>query len=175
MNIISITPESIVNGNGLRTVFWLQGCPHHCDGCHNPDSWEFKDVEIDTDYESTLHNSMNDPLISGITISGGEPLADKNLSTTLEILSNLRPNKDVWIYTGYIWEKLMERQEPRLKKILLLTDVLVDGRYNKQLDSGYMRGSTNQRIISCKDSINSGELVSFNNAYYQNFKDVERR
>ena len=138
MRIAGILPHSLVNGEGVRYVVFLQGCPHHCSGCQNPDTWDFSGgkevsvINIAEDYKNTK-------CLDGITLSGGEPFAQQE--ACVELLK-LLPDVNVWIYTGYEYEDI---QNTELAK---LADVLVVGRFVESLKcEGKMYGSSNQRII----------------------------
>lgn len=153
--LLQIDQCSICNGPGFRTVVWLTGCPHHCEGCQNPQtasyfaegSHTFTDKDWDVIYQVSNHD-----YIAGITISGGDPLYEVNVNTTMEIASRFKksfPDKDVWVYTGYTMEEL----EKRGITASMLKDsgisVVVDGEFIKELKTttSPFIGSTNQRII----------------------------
>lgn len=138
MRVAGIVPHSLVNGDGIRFVVFLQGCPHHCHGCQNPDTWDFdggeevSPEEIADQYKSTR-------FLDGITLSGGEPFAQQE--ACLELL-RLIPYANVWIYTGYEYEAI---QDTELAK---RADVLVVGRFVEAMKcEGQLYGSSNQRII----------------------------
>ena len=138
MRIAGVVPHSFVNGEGIRYVVFLQGCPHHCPNCHNQDTWDFnggKEMpvkDIAEDYKSKK-------FLDGITLSGGEPFAQHD--ACVELLK-LLPNVNVWVYTGYEYEDI---QHTELAK---LTDVLVVGRFVEALKcDGKFFGSSNQQII----------------------------
>lgn len=142
MRIAGTLPCSFVNGDGSRYVVFLQGCPHHCEGCQNPETWDFnggKDItpaEIVADFKKRR-------LLDGITLSGGEPFCQQE--ACMELLDML-PAKNVWIYTGYGYEEIADT--PLAQR----ADVLVVGRFVESLRcEGHMYGSSNQRIIR-KDS-----------------------
>ena len=149
--------DSIVDGPGLRFTVFTQGCPHHCEGCHNPQTWDFKggkDVEIAEIVEKMRRN----PLLSGVTLSGGEPFMQAEACAEIaEAAHGMGLN--VWTYTGYTWEEIVGR--PQFWNLLIETDVLVDGPFvkeQKSLDLLY-RGSRNQRLIDVKKSIDAGRVV----------------
>ena len=148
MRIIDYTPNSIVDGEGIRQVFWLSGCPHHCEECHNMQTWDF---ESGTDYLNTavIHNALSSPF--NVTFSGGEPLLQvTDLIIVCKALK--RANRNIWLYTGYTWEEIMGTFK---EQVLSYIDVLVDGRFIKELrDSKLLfRGSSNQRIIDVPKSL----------------------
>lgn len=130
-------PRSFVNGEGVRYVIFLQGCPHHCHGCHNPDTWDFnggKEVSIHDIVEGFKRRKF----IDGITISGGEPFAQQE--ACVELLKQL-PGVNVWIYTGYEYEDIQDTELARM------ADVLVVGHFVESLKCNGLFGSSNQRII----------------------------
>ncbi|MCX8074369.1 MAG: anaerobic ribonucleoside-triphosphate reductase activating protein [Clostridia bacterium] len=161
LRIAGVVKESIVDGPGIRYVVFTQGCPHKCIGCHNPQTHDFNSgYVIDTDkiYDEVLEN----PLIKGITLSGGEPFAQ---AKELAILaSNLRQkNYDVIVYTGYTFESLVENSNESNGYLDLIenSDALIDGKFEIDKMNKFLkfRGSENQRVIDCVSSLNSGEIV----------------
>lgn len=155
MNYCGITAPDIANGTGCRVVLWISGCNHKCKGCHNPETWDYKyGKTFDEDAKNIIYQWLSKPYIKGLTISGGDPL-DRSNDELLEILdlciyvkTNF-PDKDIWIYTGYTYEQLLENSNNNILNILLQSDYLVDGPFIKELRdlSIPFRGSTNQRII----------------------------
>lgn len=141
--INGIIKESIVDGEGLRYVIFVQGCPHHCKGCQNPQTWNFKKGKWVIEC-SIAKEIMENPLLDGITFSGGEPFALKENESGLIRIAEFAHNKglNVWCYTGYLYEEIKDRE---LTKHI---DVLVDGKFiEEQKCYDGFRGSTNQRII----------------------------
>ena len=146
MKVMNIIHDSIVDGEGLRTVVFLAGCPHFCKGCHNPSSWNREngiDMTIDEIYEEVMSNPLTD-----VTFSGGEPFMQAD---ELQILAKRlkQSNKNIWIYSGFTYEELIDHPNPNCQKLLMLCDVLVDGRFelDKHDPNLLFRGSANQRII----------------------------
>lgn len=138
MRISGILSPSFVNGEGTRYVVFLQGCPHHCPSCQNPDTWDFNGG-IEVPVETIAKDFKSKKLLDGITLSGGEPFAQQK--ACIELLK-LLPGVNVWIYTGYEYEDI---QNTELAK---LADVLVVGRFIESLKcEGKMYGSSNQKII----------------------------
>lgn len=138
MRIAGVLRHSLINGDGIRYVVFLQGCPHHCQGCHNQATWDFdggKEVavtEIAEDFKSRK-------FLDGITLSGGEPFAQHD--ACVELLK-LLPDVNVWVYTGYEYEDIQDTE------LAQLADVLVVGRFVESLKcEGKFYGSTNQKII----------------------------
>ena len=151
MRIIDYTPNSTVDGIGVRQVFWSAGCPHHCKGCHNPQTWDY-DTGNDWDNSEIVSMALKSPY--NVTFSGGDPfIQSRDLHY---VLRQIKPFKNVWVYTGYTWEELMEITLP--KRTLQYIDVLVDGRFVEELrDSDLLfRGSSNQRLIDVQKSLREG-------------------
>lgn len=155
MRIIDYTPNSIVDGTGVRQVFWLAGCPHHCNGCHNPITWNPMGGETYTVPE-VVDIAMNSPF--DVTFSGGEPFFQ--YIELLDACSYLhRRGKNIWVYTGYTYEELVK--DTYCLSILANIDVLVDGEFVKELANPKLRfkGSSNQRIIDVQKSLANKEVV----------------
>lgn len=151
----NLTEESIVDGEGIRTVIWMQGCPHHCKGCHNPETWNVEKGFL-VDVKEVVEKIRNVSFQTGVTLSGGDPLIQ--IDACLEIAKYCQSlGLNVWCYTGYKMEELLIRanKETNLKELLLNIDVLVDGPFMLELKSYDVpfRGSSNQRIIDSKKSI----------------------
>lgn len=153
--------DSIVDGDGIRMVLWTQGCSHNCKGCHNPETHSFesgfiKDVDILKDEISKIKNH------DGITLSGGDPFFQ--IDSCLEIAMFCKKQRlNVWCYTGFTFEKLMDMSKlnPKVTMFLENIDVLIDGPFmleQKSLNLKF-RGSKNQRIINVKDSLKKGRPV----------------
>jgi len=146
LRINDVIPESIVDGPGIRYVIFTQGCPHHCPHCHNPQTHDFAGgclKDINDLYDEIIEN----PLLQGVTFSGGEPFLQPKPLTILA--KKLKQNGlDVVTYTGFIYESLKHIGTDELD-LLAVTDVLIDGAfdYNKRDASLKFRGSANQRII----------------------------
>ena len=155
MNLAGFYEESISNGEGLRAVVFVSGCPHHCRGCHNEiaQDYDFGEYFDQKKQEEILTKIIENESLRGVTISGGEPLCPPNIKGVLSFLKELKKRKsslDIWCYTGYTIEQLMEREDIYTKEILNIIDVLVDGKYVESLRnlSLKFRGSENQRIIN---------------------------
>ena len=161
IRIAGVVNDSIVDGPGLRFTVFTQGCPHHCEGCHNPQTWDFDGVKV-VEIAEIVEKIRKNRLLTGITLSGGEPFMQ-----ALECAEIAREahglGLSVWTYTGYTWEKItgMVGDRPQWWALLKETDVLVDGPFiqeEKSLDLLY-RGSRNQRLIDVKKSIYAGRVV----------------
>lgn len=158
-----ITTESIVDGEGIRSVIWTQGCRHHCPGCHNPSTHSFEDGFL-RDVSSVCEEIKNIPFQDGITLSGGDPL--EQIDACLEIAKFCQANNlSVWCYTGYTMEVLLKRcqKEDNLKELLSSIDVLVDSPFILELKSYNVpfRGSSNQRLIDAKKSVIENKICIY--------------
>ncbi len=152
-----LQPDSIVDGEGIRTVIWTQGCAHNCPGCHNPSTHDFKGgFLVDTD-EVILELSKLEGQ-TGITFSGGDPLFQKE-ACILIARAALKLNLNVWCYTGFRFEDLIK--DSKALEFLKYVDVLVDGKFmmeERSLNLDF-RGSRNQRIIDVKASLEKNETI----------------
>ena len=151
--IAGITNDSIVDGPGLRFTVFTQGCPHRCPGCHNPQTHDFGGgSEADTD--EIIAKIKRNPLLDGITLSGGEPFCQPEACAEIaRAARGLGPN--VWSYSGYTFEELTERGTEAQRALLREVDVLVDGRFElerRSLECRF-RGSSNQRLIDVPASL----------------------
>ena len=163
MNYIKVTKNDIANGIGVGCVLWVSGCDIHCKNCHNQSTWDFNSGQLFT--EDTMQEillTLTKPYISRFTISGGHPLDPHNAPKVLEIVKRVKmvfPNKDIWIYSGYVWEDIIK--DETLREILKYTDVLVDGAYIDELRdiSLAFRGSSNQRIIDVPKSLEQNKVI----------------
>ena len=163
MNYEKIDKCSVSNGLGVRTVLWISGCNIHCKNCHNQSTWDFNSgIPFTDDTMQEILYDLSKPYIKGLTLSGGHPLDPINAPEVLKIVKRIKmvfPNKDIWIYTGYVWEDIIK--DDTLKEILKRTDVLVDGAYIDELRdiSLPFMGSSNQRIIDAQESLNQNKVI----------------
>lgn len=150
LRIAGIVDDSVVDGEGMRLTVFTQGCPHHCPGCHNPDTHDFQGGH-ETTPEAILAEMEKNPLLSGVTFSGGEPFMQPAPLTRLARAVHQR-GLDVWSYTGFTLEELLARHNPAINALLAEIDVLVDGKYlEDQRDLTLtFRGSSNQRVIDMR-------------------------
>ncbi len=154
IRLAGVINDSIVDGPGLRYVIFTQGCPHHCEGCHNPESWDVNGgEEYSLDY--IIEKFKNNPLLSGVTLSGGEPLCQpKECAIIAEEAKNSGLN--VLLFTGYTYEQLkaMSTDKDDVNRLLSNIDILIDGKFEKsEKDLTLMyRGSRNQKIIDMNAS-----------------------
>lgn len=170
MRFQNITKDDMKNGDGLRVVLWVSGCSHHCPGCQNPITWDPDDGII---WEwgpclDEIDEELRKDYISGLTISGGDPFYKGNILTVLGICRHVKeefPEKTIWIYTGYTFEYLMSCLDFPASDMFGYIDVLVDGEFEKDLlDVNYpWAGSTNQRVIDVKKSLQEGKVVLYGN------------
>ena len=163
LRVAGIVSESVVDGPGIRYTIFTQGCRHHCKGCHNPQTHDFSGgYEVDTD--DLLKELIQDPLIQGVTFSGGDPFEQPLPLADLAAKVH-KAGRDVMAYTGYTFEQLLERgeREPSVMDLLRQTDVLIDGRFVLELLDYDLRfrGSSNQRVIDVPQSLATGRVVTF--------------
>ena len=150
LRICGTEPESIVDGEGIRFVVLVQGCPHHCPGCHNPGSHAFDGGTV-IGIEALYSEICGNPLLKGVTFSGGEPFCQPEPLSELARMVHAK-GLDVTTYTGYLYEDLLHIQDQGVAALLSQTDVLIDGPFilaEKDLTLAF-RGSRNQRIIDLK-------------------------
>ena len=182
MNYHNITYPDQNNGDGLRVVLWLSGCNHHCYNCQNPQTWDANSgIPFDESAKKELFRELDKDYISGLTLSGGDPLHEANLDGVLELVNEIRllfPNKSIWIYSGYTWEECQPFNDdgilkpnkfaPNLQNILKKRyeiisqcNVMVDGRYiDSQRDITLKwRGSNNQRVIDIRQSLQQNKVI----------------
>jgi len=165
MNICGYYPESINEGDGLRAVIYISGCKHRCKGCFNPHTWNFTHGEDFTPemQKQIVEDIQGNPLLQGVTLCGGDPFFSSNECVPFILkLRKALPNMDLWAYTGFTYEELLEDEDK--KSLLLLCDVIIDGRFMEHLKDTTLqyRGSLNQRIINVKKSIGSKDIVLWN-------------
>lgn len=156
-----IQTDSIVDGEGIRSVIWTQGCPHNCLGCHNPETHSIKRGKL-VDIEKLFNKIDKLKGQDGITFSGGDPMMQP---AECAILAKYCQDKglNVWCYTGYLYEELLElsKDVPAILDFLKQIDVLIDGKFilsEKSFDVVF-RGSKNQRIIDVKKSLKNNKTV----------------
>jgi anaerobic ribonucleoside-triphosphate reductase activating protein len=160
LRIAGTVNDSIVDGPGIRFTIFTQGCPHNCEGCHNPQTHDFNGGTI-VDTDELLEKIKGNPLLDGVTFSGGEPFCQADALAELgREVKALGLN--VITYTGYTFEKLYEkRSENGWGKLLEVTDHLIDGPFvlaQKDWEIKF-RGSSNQRYIDCQESLKQGRAV----------------
>ena len=159
LRIAGTVGESIVDGPGIRYTVFTQGCPHHCAGCHNPQTHDFEGGKLFS-VETLLGDICRNPLVSGVTFSGGEPFCQPEPLHALA-LELKRRGKHLMAYSGYTFEELLEQENPFVRKLLEQLDLLVDGRYieaERDLELRF-RGSANQRVLDVPASLAAGTAV----------------
>jgi len=161
IRLAGVVRESIVDGPGIRFTVFTQGCPHHCPGCHNPQTHD-PNGGYDCEMQKIVDAVEKNPLLRGITLSGGEPFEQPE--QLLELAKAVvAMGKDVVAFSGYTFEQLMEKskERPAIKELLSLCCMLVDGRFvmaERDLTLRF-RGSRNQRLINAAESVKKGEVV----------------
>ena len=158
LDLAGIQADSIVDGPGIRTTVFCQGCPHHCPGCHNPETWEFG-CGTPTGAETVLEIVRGNPLCRGVTFSGGEPFSQaEELARLGKMLK--AAGYEVAAYSGYTLEQLLEGTDGQ-KELLGTLDVLIDGPFlqaERSLELNF-RGSRNQRVLNVPESLKAGKAV----------------
>lgn len=158
LDLAGIVNDSIVDGPGIRMTVFCQGCPHHCQGCHNPETWEFS-CGTPMEEERIVEIVRTNPLCCGVTFSGGEPFAQaEGFGKLAQLLK--KKGYEVASYSGYTFEQLLNGTQAQ-KELLQSIDVLIDGPFvlsEKSLEISF-RGSRNQRIIDVPKSLAAGEAV----------------
>lgn len=165
MNYHNISHDNMNNGDGLRVVLWLSGCSHGCKNCQNPQTWNPKSgIEFDNEAKEELFTELSKDYISGITLSGGDPLYSENLKGVLDLVNEIRlsfPEKNIWLYSGFTWIEVLSNDLRH--KIIEQCDVMVDGRFIdelKDLSLAY-RGSANQRVIDVQESLKQNKIILY--------------
>lgn len=172
MNYIMIRTDDMLNGDGLRVVLFCTACDHQCKNCHNPETWESSNGNpFDENAKLKIFNELDKDYISGLTISGGDPLNRNNLDDVLTLCKEVKtryPHKTIWLYSGYTWSYMFDNVNAvdvfgnqKRQQILQYCDVFVDGRFKEELaDVKYpWAGSTNQKIIDVKKSLELNKVV----------------
>lgn len=168
MNYGEIKKYDIANGEGVRVSLFVSGCTHHCIGCFNEETWDFNFGKPFTkETEAEIIKALSPDYIQGLSLLGGEPFEKKNQRVLLPFLKKVKdayPHKNIWCYTGYLYDQeLLQESRARCEstdEMLEQIDVLVDGEFVEALKdiSLAFRGSSNQRIIDVKRSLESGEV-----------------
>ncbi|MGN0448935.1 MAG: anaerobic ribonucleoside-triphosphate reductase activating protein [Ruminococcus sp.] len=168
MNYGEIKNYDIANGEGVRVSLFVSGCTHHCKNCFNPETWSFEYGKPFTkETEDYIIECLSPDYIDGLSLLGGEPFEPQNQEVLLPFLRRVKnelPNKNIWCYTGYLFDReLLCESRARCEftdEMLSLIDVLVDGEFIQALHdiSLAFRGSSNQRIIDVQKSLETGEV-----------------
>ena len=173
MRYHNITTADMMNGEGLRVILWLSGCSHHCYNCQNPVTWDENDGLIfDESAKKELFRELDKDYISGLTLSGGDPLHEANLDGVLELVNEIRLsflNKTIWIYSGYRWSEIFndgvyltrDCAGWKRREIVKKCDVMIDDKYIDSLRDPQLkwRGSSNQHVINVEKSMIKGKIV----------------
>ena len=172
MNYGEIKNYDIANGEGVRVSLFVSGCTHHCKNCFNPETWSFEYGKPFTkESEDYIIECLSPDYIDGLSLLGGEPFEPQNQEVLLPFLRKVKnelPNKNIWCYTGYLFDReLLSESRARCEftdEMLSLIDVLVDGEFVQALHdiSLAFRGSSNQRIIDVQKSLETGEVKLHN-------------
>lgn len=166
LDLSAIVTDSIVDGPGIRVTVFCQGCPHHCEGCHNPETWEFG-IGTPMEEERLLEIVKTNPLCRGVTFSGGEPFAQGAGFAKLARLLK-KEGYEVASYSGFTFEQLL-KGTPAQRELLESLDVLIDGPFiqaEKSLELAF-RGSRNQRILDVPRSLAAGQAVVIQSGRWQ--------
>ena len=171
MHYGNIKNYDIADGEGVRVTLFCSGCTNRCEGCFQPETWDFcYGKEYTKETEDQLIQMLTNPNIQGLTLLGGDPFEPSNQRTLITLLRRVKqelPTKDVWAYTGFVYEQdLLEGQRKHTEvtdEMLSYIDVLVDGPFviDQKDISLYFRGSTNQRVIDMKKSLEEKEIVLY--------------
>ena len=171
MHYGNIKNYDIADGEGVRVTLFCSGCTNRCEGCFQPETWDFcSGKEYTKETEDQLIQMLTNPNIQGLTLLGGDPFEPSNQRTLITLLRRVKqelPTKDVWAYTGFVYEQdLLEGQRKHTEvtdEMLSYIDVLVDGPFviDQKDISLYFRGSTNQRVIDMPKTLKSGNVVIY--------------
>ena len=160
VRLAAIAYESLVNGPGMRRVYFAQGCKHNCEGCFNKDTHDFNGGEL-KDMDELIDDAIGNPMLKGVTFSGGDPLEQAE-SFVYMAKAFKKAGLNIWCYTGYTFEILLEKMknEDSIRELIENIDVLVDGRFeiNNKKEGLRFRGSSNQRIIDVKESLKQEKI-----------------
>ncbi len=169
MNYADIKKIDVANGEGVRVSVFVSGCNHHCKGCFNQCAWDFNyGKEFSEKEEQQIIDYMNHDYISGLSLLGGEPLEPRNQEGLLPLVKKVKekfPNKNIWCYTGFDFEKdvlgKMAKDNETTRELLKYIDVIVDGKFeeDKRDLKLQFRGSSNQKIVDVKKSLQTGQIV----------------
>lgn len=169
MNYADIKKIDVANGEGVRVSVFVSGCNHHCKGCFNQCAWDFNYGKKFTEKEEQqIIDYMNHDYISGLSLLGGEPLEPKNQEGLLPLVKKVKekfPNKNIWCYTGFDFEKdvvgKMAKDNETTRELLKYIDIIVDGKFEEDKKNLKLqfRGSSNQKIVDVKKSLQTGQIV----------------
>ena len=161
MRYHNITKDDMLNGDGLRTVLWVAGCSHQCENCHNPITWDADGgILFDETAKKELFSLLEKEHISGVTLSGGDPLYIGNRDHITDLAKEIKetfPQKTIWLYTGFLWEEI------NTLPIMSYLDVLIDGKFIEAQKDPLLhwKGSKNQRVIDVPATLSSKKVVLY--------------
>jgi anaerobic ribonucleoside-triphosphate reductase activating protein len=169
MKYATIKPTDVANGPGIRVSLFVSGCTHYCEGCFNTEAWDFQyGQEFTEETIETILGYLDHTYITGFSLLGGEPMHPENQKALVPLMEKIKdrfPEKTIWCYTGYDFERDitgdMNLRLPETNRLLSCFDVMVDGKFqleNKDLKLRF-KGSSNQRIIKVSDSLSLGKTV----------------
>ncbi|MCM1048944.1 MAG: anaerobic ribonucleoside-triphosphate reductase activating protein [Clostridiales bacterium] len=159
MRYHNITKDDMLNGDGLRVVLWVAGCDHCCKECHNPITWDADGgMPFDEGAKQEIFEQLDKDYIKGITFSGGDPLHAANRADVRALMAEIKqkyPNKTIWLYTGDVWENIVN------DNLVKYVDVLVDGEFVVELKDTklFWRGSSNQRVIDVQKTLEAEDIT----------------
>lgn len=159
--------NDVVNGNGVCVSFFVQGCPLHCKGCQNPEAQDFSGgYELPSNYKENIISAMTENgILRNFSLLGGEPLCEENLDLSLDVVKTVREafgdTVEISVWSGYTYESLLAQDHSKINEILKNIDILIDGAFKMVLRDVTlkMRGSSNQRVIDVKKSLEKGDVV----------------
>lgn len=176
MNYATIKTVDVANGPGVRVSLFVSGCTHKCKGCFNSEAWDFNyGKPFDSEAEEKIIKALDHSYIEGFSLLGGEPFEPQNQVALLPFLKKLKrlfPEKNIWCYSGYTFEKDIlggNLGNPEIhKEMISLIDILVDGKFVEEKKDLHLRfrGSSNQRIIDVQKSLKKGETVLWDKEMY---------
>ena len=170
MHVGEVMTADVANGEGMRVSVFVSGCRNHCKGCFQPQTWEFDyGREYTPEIEQFIIDELSKSYYDGITILGGDPMEPENQEPVLQLLRRIKkelPDKNVWAYTGYVYDRDLVPGGKRFvdgvtRELLESIDILIDGRFVEELKNLMLnfRGSSNQRIIKMKETLETGKVV----------------
>lgn len=170
MHVGEVMTADVANGEGMRVSVFVSGCRNHCKGCFQPQTWDFNyGREYTPEIERFIIDELSKSYYDGITILGGDPMEPENQEPVLRLLRRIKkelPDKNVWAYTGYVYDRDLVPGGKRFvdgvtRELLESIDILIDGRFVEELKNLMLnfRGSSNQRIIKMKETLETGQVV----------------
>ena len=170
MHVGEVMTADVANGEGMRVSVFVSGCRNHCKGCFQPQTWDFNyGREYTPEIEQFIIDELSKSYYDGITILGGDPMEPENQELVLRLLRRIKkelPDKNVWAYTGYVYDRDLVPGGKRFvdgvtRELLESIDILIDGRFVEELKNLMLnfRGSSNQRIIKMKETLETGKVV----------------